>query len=58
MDKNRATSIKNIVDSLHRDTDKIYIAILEEDFKGASKNLADMEEALKHLKQNLKIDEI
>lgn len=58
MDKNRINSIENIVDELHSKTNGIHMAILQENFEGANELVTDMEESLKHLKQNLKIDDI
>jgi|GEM_PF-4301658 len=58
MDKNRIKSIKAITDDLHDKTDDIFDDIMGEDFHSASKSILKMEESLKHLKQNLKVDEI
>lgn len=58
MDRNRATNIENIVDDLHAKTNGIHMAILQENFEGATEMVTEMEESLKHLKQNLKVDEI
>lgn len=58
MDKNRIKSIKNITNDLHNKLDDIFEDIMSEDFDTAAKSVSVMEEQLKHLKQNLKIDEI
>ena len=58
MDKNRVGSINNITNNLHDETDKIYESLMDEDFNEASKSIDTMVESLKHLKTNLKKDEI
>lgn len=58
MDRNRATHIETVVDDLHEKTNGIHIAILQENFETAKNILTEMEESLKHLKENLKVDEI
>ncbi len=58
MDKNKVASINNITKNLHDETDKIYENLIDEDIKEASKSVDTMLESLKHLKTNLKTDEI
>lgn len=58
MDRNRVRSITNITDDLHDKVDKIYEDILDENFKDAEESIDSMNESLKQLKQNLKVDEI
>lgn len=58
MDKNRVSSINNVTNNLHDETDKIYESLMDEDFDEASKSIDTMVESLKHLKTNLKEDEI
>lgn len=58
MDKNRVSSINNITSNLHDETNKIYENLMDGDLKEASKSVDTMMESLKHLKTNLKTDEI
>lgn len=58
MDRNSANSISKITEKLHEDTDNIYEALMDEDHEEASKLLDSMAESIKHLKTNLKEDEI
>lgn len=58
MDKNKVNSINNITKNLHDETNKIYENLMDEDVKEASKSVDNMLESLKHLKTNLKTDEI
>lgn len=58
MDKNKIASINNITGNLHDETNKIYESLIDGDFGEASKSIGIMVESLKHLKTNLKVDEI
>lgn len=58
MDKNKANSITNITEGLHTEVDNIYESLMDEETKEASVSIEKMMESLKHLKTNLKKDEI
>lgn len=58
MDKNRLNSITKVMEDLHDRVNDIYESILEEDFDKATESVTKMEISIKHLKQNLKVDEI
>tara|TARA_R100000541_G_scaffold57994_1_gene68624 strand:+ start:1027 stop:1203 length:177 start_codon:yes stop_codon:yes gene_type:complete len=58
MDKNRLNSITKVMEDLHDRVNDIYESILEENFDKATESVTKMEISIKHLKQNLKVDEI
>jgi len=58
MDRNKVKSITNITDKLHEETDNIYENLMDENHEKASDSIDIMIESLKHLKTNLKEDEI
>jgi len=58
MDKNKVNSINSITNGLHDETNKIYESLMDEDFDEASKSIDTMVESLKHLKTNLKDNEV
>ena len=58
MDKNRLNSITKVMEDLHDRVNDIYESILEEKFDKATDLVNKMEISIKHLKQNLKVDEI
>lgn len=58
MDKNRLNSITKVMEDLHDRVNDIYESILEENFDKAMESVTKMENSIKHLKQNLKVDEI
>lgn len=58
MDKNRNKQIENVVSKFYEDMGEVHELILEEKFDEATKKVNELEASLKHLKQNLKVDEI
>jgi hypothetical protein len=58
MDGNKVKSINNITGNLHDEVDKIYENLMDEDTANTSKSIDSMVESLKHLKTNLKTDDI
>ena len=58
MDKNKVKSITNITGNLHDGVDQIYENLMDGNLQDISTAIDSMVESLKHLKHNLKIDEI
>lgn len=58
MDKNKIRSICNITNNLHDETDKVYESLMDGEVKEASKAIDTMMESLKHLKENLRKDDV
>tara|TARA_R110000782_G_scaffold12246_5_gene36994 strand:+ start:1606 stop:1782 length:177 start_codon:yes stop_codon:yes gene_type:complete len=58
MDANKVKSINNITGNLHDEVDKIYENLMDEDTADTGKAIDSMVESLKHLKTNLKTDDI
>lgn len=58
MDRNKVKSIVSITDALHDETTKIYESLMDNELQEASDSIDAMIESLKHLKTNLKEDEI
>tara|TARA_B110000259_G_scaffold187456_1_gene241739 strand:- start:349 stop:525 length:177 start_codon:yes stop_codon:yes gene_type:complete len=58
MDANKVKSINNITGNLHDEVDKIYENLMDEDTADTGKAIDSMVESLKHLKTNLKRDDI
>ena len=58
MDRNKVKSITNIADNLHEEINSIYEALIDNELKDAETAINRMIESLKHLKTNLKEDEI
>ena len=58
MDVNKIKSINNITGNLHDEVDKIYENLMDEDTVDTNKTIDSMVESLKHLKTNLKTDDI
>lgn len=58
MDVNKINSISKITNNLHDEIDAIYEGLMDEDFKETSQAIDTVIESLKHLKTNLKEDEI
>jgi len=58
MDKNKVKSISRITSNLHDETDTIYEALMDNEFKEAGDAIDNMTESLKHLKSNLKENEV
>lgn len=58
MDKNKVKSISRITSNLHDETDSIYEALMDNDLKDAGTAIDNMVETLKHLKSNLKENEV
>jgi hypothetical protein len=58
MDANKIKSINSITGSLHDEVDKIYEDLMDESTADTSKSIDSMVESLKHLKHNLKTDDI
>jgi hypothetical protein len=58
MDKNKVKSINNITGSLHDEVNKIYENLMDEDTADTKQSIDSMMESLKHLKHNLKTDDI
>lgn len=58
MDKNRVKSITNITGNLHDEVDQVYESLMDGNYDEVSKSIDTMVESLKHLKTNLKTDEI
>jgi hypothetical protein len=58
MDANKVKSINNITGDLHDEIDKIYENLMDEDTADTKKTIDSMVESLKHLKHNLKTDDI
>jgi flagellin-specific chaperone FliS len=58
MDKNKVKSISSLSDNLHDEVNKIYEALMDNEFKEANDSIDIMMESLKHLKTSLKEDEV
>lgn len=58
MDRNKIKQVDNMMEVLHGNIDGIHSNIMRENFSRANELVTEMEESLKHLKQNLKVDEI
>ena len=58
MDKNKIRSICNITNNLHDETDKVYESLMDGEVKEASDAIDTMMESLKHLKENLRKDDV
>ena len=58
MDPNRNKSIDNIIDEIYNHIDLIHSAIIKQEYIEAQKEIDSVEECLKGLKQNLKLDEV
>ncbi len=57
-DKNKIKQVDTIMEGLHGKLDGVHSNIMRENFSRANELVTEMEEELKHLKQNLKVDEI
>lgn len=58
MDRNKRKQVDNIMERLHGKLDGVHSNIMRENFGRANELVIEMEEEFKHLKQNLKVDEI
>lgn len=58
MDENKLKQIDNIVSDFYEGMGEVHEAILEEDLDKALSKVNELEDSLKHLKQNLKVDEV
>jgi len=58
MDRIKAKSISKITENLHDETNKIYEALMDSEFKEAEESIDGMIESLKHLKTNMKQNEV
>jgi len=58
MDRIKAKSISKITEGLHDEATKIYEALMDSEFKEAEESIDSMIESLKHLKTNMKQNEV